>query len=221
MIRTLTLAWLVFAGSACAQEPAIDPYAKWEKEIAGIEKCLKDAPPKPDGVLFVGSSSIRLWDVKKSFPDLAATNVGFGGSEIRDSTHFAARIILPYAPSAIVFYAGDNDIANKRTSEQVTEDFIAFSSAIHAKLPKCRILFLAIKPSPSRWKLYGAQSKANAAIRERCAKDDRLTYLDVVAPMLGQEGKPMPELFQKDELHMTAKGYEVWTGIVTKALPTK
>ena len=133
----------------------------------------------------------------------------------------AARIILPYEPSTIVFYAGDNDIANKRTPKQVTDDFIDFSSAIHEKLPKCRILFIAVKPSPSRWKLYEVQIKANDAVRELCKKDDRLAYIDVVAPMLGKDGKPIPELFHKDELHMTAKGYEIWTDLVKKALAEK
>jgi hypothetical protein len=221
MIRTLTLVTLAFASSAYAQQPVADPFSKWDKEIAGIEKRLKDAPPKPGGVFFVGASSIRLWDLKKSFPDLPATNVGFGGSEIRDSTHFAARIILPYEPSTIVFYAGDNDIANKRTPKQVTEDFAEFEKVIHEKLPKCRILFIAVKPSPSRWKLYEVQTKANDAIRELCKKDDRLAYIDVVAPMLGKDGKPISELFQKDELHLNAKGYEIWIDLVNKALAEK
>ena len=128
-MKRVLVALLLAVGSVRAAEPQPDPFAKWEKEIAGIEKRLKDAPPKPDGVVFAGSSSIRLWDVKKSFFDLAATNVGFGGSEIRDSTHFAARIILPCKPSAIVFYAGDNDVANKRTPKQVADDFAEFARA--------------------------------------------------------------------------------------------
>ncbi len=221
MKRLLAAALLLSLGAARAAEPVPDPFAKWDKEIAGIEKRLKDAPPKPGGVFFVGSSSIRLWDVKKSFPDLAAANVGFGGSEIRDSTHFAARILLPFEPGAVVFYAGDNDIANKRTPEQVADDFAEFAKSVHAKAPKCRILFVAIKPSPSRWKMYEAQSKANASIREFCAKDERRIYLDAVKPMLGDDGKPIPELFLKDELHLGAKGYEIWTAAVTKALAAK
>lgn len=195
--------------------------SKWEKEIAGIEKRLKDAPPKPGGVVFAGSSSIRLWDLKKSFPDLAATNVGFGGSEVRDSSAFAARIILPHEPNAIVFYAGDNDIANKRTPQQVADDFAEFAKAIHAKLPKCRILFVAIKPSPSRRAFYESQTKANALVKVAAANDGRIGYIDVVAPMLGKDGEPKAALFEKDQLHLNAKGYELWTGLVEKALAGK
>lgn len=208
---------LFTVGAARADEPV----SKWEKEIAGIEKRLKDAPPKSGGVVFAGSSSIRLWDLKKSFPDRGFTNVGFGGTEIRDSTAFATRILLPYEPSAIVFYAGDNDIANKRTPQQVADDFAEFAKAIHAKLPKCRILFVAIKPSPSRWALYETQTEANALVKAAIAKDERLGYLDVVAPMLGKDGEPKAELFEKDRLHLNAKGYELWTGLVEKALAGK
>ncbi len=200
---------------------ADEPVSKWEKEIAGIEKRWKDAPPKPGGVVFAGSSSIRLWDLKKSFPDRGTANAGFGGSEIRDSTAFAARILLPHEPSAIVFYAGDNDIANKRTPQQVADDFAEFTKAIHAKLPKCRILFVAIKPSPSRWAMYENQTKANALVRTAMQKEERLAYVDVVAPMLGKDGEPIPELFQKDRLHLNAKGYELWTTAVNKALDGK
>jgi hypothetical protein len=86
------------------------PFAKWEKNILAIEKRLAADPPKPGGVFFVGSSSIVRWDLKVNFPDAGYVNVGFGGSVIADSTHFAPRIITPFKPSAIVFYAGDNDI---------------------------------------------------------------------------------------------------------------
>src|SRR6476659_6230466 len=105
-------------------QPPADPkdaarFTKWEKDVAAIEKRLQDAPPKPGGVVFAGSSSIRLWDLKKSFPEKEYVNVGFGGSEVRDSTHFAPRLITSYKPKAVVFYAGDNDIASGRKPEQV------------------------------------------------------------------------------------------------------
>lgn len=192
-------------------QPA-DPFAKWEKEIARIEKRLAEP------VFFVGSSSIRLWDVQKSFPGVAAVNVGFGGSQIPDSTHFAPRIILPFKPKAIVFYAGDNDIAAGRTPNQLAADFRAFAAEIHQHLPKTRILFIAVKPSVARWKLYDKQVEANALIKGQCDKDDRLAYVDIVPAMLGPDGKPAPDLFAKDGLHLSPKGYEIWTAAVKKAL---
>ncbi len=202
---------------AFVQQPA-DPFAKWEKEIVTIEKRLKDAPPAKGGVVFAGSSSIRLWDLKKSFPDRNVVNVGFGGSQIPDSTHFATRIILPHEPKAIVFYAGDNDLAAKRTPKQVRDDFAAFTKAVHEKLPKTKIHFIPVKPSLKRWDIYDQQKEANALVKEYCAKDSRLGYIDIVPVMLGPDGKPIEELFVKDGLHLSPKGYELWTKAVTKAL---
>ena len=131
------------------QPPTADPFAKWEKHIEAIEKRLEANPPKPGGVFFVGSSSIVKWDLKKSFPDKEYVNVGFGGSTIPDSTHFAPRIITPYKPGTVVFYAGDNDIAQKHTSEQVRDDFRAFVATVRKNNPSCWILFIPIKPSVS------------------------------------------------------------------------
>ena len=215
MFRLLTL--FAFTVPALAQEPAADPFAKWEKEITAIEKRLKDMPPEKGSIFFAGSSSIKLWDVKKSFPDLPVVNVGFGGSVVRDSTHFVERIILPFEPKTIVFYAGDNDIASKRTPEQVRDDVRAFEKAVHAKLPKTTILFVAIKPSIKRWAMYEAQQKANALVKEDC-KGETLKYVDVVGPMLGKDGMPLPDIFKPDNLHMNDKGYEIWAGILKPLL---
>ena len=136
------------------------------------------------------------------------------GSQVRECTHFAPRIVLPHKPSAIVFYAGDNDVNAKRTPDQVADDFKAYAAAVHAELPKCRILFVAIKPSLKRWNQRATQAEANAMVEKFCRTDDRLTYVDIVTPMLGEDGKPMPELFAKDGLHMSKDGYKVWTKLI-------
>jgi len=207
---------LLFAQAPKA--PAPESFERWEKEIAAIEKRLKETPPAKESVAFAGSSSIRLWDLKKSFPKLAAYNVGFGGSEIRDVTHFAPRLILPYAPKTIVFYAGDNDIAKNRTPEQVLADFTAFDALIHQALPKTRILYIPVKPSIKRWSMFDTQKKANALVQAYCGKHEHLEYVDVVPKMLGKDGMPIPEHFVKDGLHMTEKGYEVWTALIADKL---
>jgi lysophospholipase L1-like esterase len=221
MIRSLPAglwAALAVVGCAPAQTAGPDRAARWEKDVAAIEKRLRQSPPARGGVAFAGSSSIRLWDLKKSFPDRNAVNLGFGGSQIPDSTRFAPRLILPLAPRAVVLYAGDNDVAAGRTPEQVRDDFAAFARLIRTELPKTRVLFVAIKPSLARWKLFERQSAANALVKAVCARDERLVYVDVVPAMLDKDGKPDPELFVADGLHLSAKGYEVWTAAVKKAL---
>lgn len=196
----------------------VDPFAKWEKNIAAHEKQLATAKPKPGAVFFAGSSSIVQWDLKKSFPDAGYVNVGFGGSVIVDSTHFAPRILTPYKPGTIVFYAGDNDIGRGGKAEQVLADFEAFVAAVRKDNPDCRVLFIAIKPSLARWKKFDEQKQANALVRSFCESRKGVVFVDVVPVMLGADGKPIPELFVKDGLHMTPKGYELWTAEIRKAL---
>jgi lysophospholipase L1-like esterase len=210
---------------ATAQSPELappprlfDPFAKWEKNILAIEKRLTANPPKPGGVFFVGSSSIVQWDLKKWFPDSGYANVGFGGSVIADSTHFAPRIVTPHKPAVVVFYAGDNDIGQGRKPEQVAADFRAFVAAVRKDTPSCCVMYLPVKPSVARWKLYDVQKKANALVRSFCESEKGLTYIDIVPLMLRSDGTPDPELFVKDGLHMSPKGYEIWTAAVKDAL---
>lgn len=189
-------------------------FERWEKTIAAFEKQDQQKAPPKDAILFVGSSSIRLWNLKKSFPDLEAINRGFGGSQVADSVHFAPRLILKHRPRIVVFYAGDNDIAAGKSPETVCADFQALVKTIHQDLPKTKIIYISIKPSLARWKLVEKGRQANALIRDFCRQDERLQYLDAAGPMLGLDGKPRAELFQKDNLHLNEKGYELWAGLL-------
>ena len=193
--------------------------SRWEKYIARFEVTDKKKMPKPGGVLFIGSSSIRMWKtLKQDFSGFSVINRGFGGSQIADSTHFAERILHPYKPRQIVLYAGDNDVNAGKSPETVLADFQQFVKTVHAKLPEARISFIAIKPSLSRWKLSEKMVKANALVSSDCAKSKRLDYIDIWQPMLGDDGKPMPNLFLRDGLHLNAKGYALWTSLVKPRL---
>lgn len=197
----------VVGSTASAQEP-------WQKEMAAFEAQDRTAPPAPGGVVFVGSSSIRLWDLRHSFPGLPAINRGFGGSQIADSVRHADLLVIRHKPRTVVFYAGDNDLAAGKTPQAVAADFRAFVEKVWAALPETRIAFIGIKPSLQRWAIVGTVREANALVREYCAADDRLGFIDVDGPMLGWDEKPRKDLFVADGLHMTAKGYEVWTALV-------
>jgi lysophospholipase L1-like esterase len=199
-------------------QPPADPFAHWESEVATIEKRFKETPPKKGGVVFAGSSTIRLWDLYKSFPEWNPANCGFGGSQIADSTHFASRLVIPLEPRAVVFYAGDNDVNAKRTPEQVRDDFRAFVKEVHGRLPKCTIHFLSIKPSVARRAQFETQTKANALVKADVEKGDKLDYIDLVALLLGPDGKPKSELFAPDGLHLNEKGYELCTAAVRRVV---
>jgi lysophospholipase L1-like esterase len=193
--------------------------APFEKEIKAFEAAdAKQAPPK-DAVLFIGSSSIRKWTTLSSdFSGIPVINRGFGGSQIADSTRYADRIAIPYHPRLIIMYAGDNDIASGKKPQQILEEFQAFVAKIRGAMPDVPIDFISIKPSLKRWKLVDQIKEANSLI-EKWAKDQKnVGYIDCFTPMLGTDGKPRTELFVADGLHMTRKGYELWTSIIKPLL---
>jgi lysophospholipase L1-like esterase len=178
----------------------IRAFAEWDSKNA--------VPAHP--VLFVGSSSIRLWRTHESFPGLPVINRGFGGSHISDVLHFADRLVLPYQPRVIVFYAGDNDLAAGKSAQRVLADYRRFIGLVHARLPAARLVFVSIKPSRSRWSLWPAAQEANDLIQSLCESDNRLFFADLAAPLLGPDGTPVSDLFLGDQLHLNARGYAVW-----------
>lgn len=191
---------------------------RWEQDVAAFEEADRQSPPPAEAVLFVGSSSIRLWDLPRWFPDLATLNRGFGGSQIADVNRYVARIVLPYQPRRIVFYAGDNDINAGKAPLVVAADFRRFVDLVRRSLPEAKIFYVPVKPSLDRWEQFAQQQVANAEIRTLCQADQRLTYVDTATPMLGRDGRPRPELFVDDGLHLSAAGYELWSGLVAAAL---
>lgn len=197
---------------------AEDNPERWEETIAAFEAQDQEHPPEPGGMLFLGSSSIRMWDLEEWFPDMHVLNRGFGGSQISDSIHYFDRVVAPYEPSAIVFYAGDNDVAVGKPAARVAGDFETFSGKMWAALPETEIYFIGIKPSTARWELYPEMKKANEAVAAQAAEEPRLTYVDIEDAMLGEDGIPRKDLLLKDGLHMTDEGYRIWTELVKAAL---
>jgi lysophospholipase L1-like esterase len=199
-------------------QPADPDPNRFAQEIRAFEDWdSKNAVPA-DSVLFVGSSTIRLWRTHESFPDLPIVNRGFGGSHVSDVIHFADRIVLPYKPKVIVFYAGDNDIAAGKSAQRVFEDYERFTEIVRQKLPATRIIFLAIKPSEQRWSFWPEMRRANELTREFSQQDKRLLFADLTAPLLGADGKPQSELFLNDKLHLSTIGYSVWTSSLAPIL---
>ncbi|TQM06881.1 lysophospholipase L1-like esterase [Pseudoxanthomonas sp. 3HH-4] len=184
--------------------------AAWETDMQRFAAEDAQSPPPRGGVVFTGSSSIRLWDtLAQDFPGVPVINRGFGGSELRDSTWYADRIIVPYAPRQILIYAGDNDLNAGRTPQQLRADFIAFVERVRRDLPKAKIAYISNKPSPSRAQLLSVQREANTLI---AAEAQRLgvDYIDIFTPMLDATGQPNEALFIEDRLHMNRAGYVIW-----------
>lgn len=193
---------------------AEDPVAKWGETIRQFEDWDRKNSFASDAVLFVGSSSIKLWPTRESFGELPVINRGFGGSQISEVNHFAERIVLRYAPKVIVFYAGDNDMAAGKSPKRVFDDYREFVKIVHGKLPRTRIVFVSIKPSGRRWSLWPVMAQANKMVEDFSGTDRRLIYFDSATPLLAGDGKPDAKLFLKDNLHLNADGYRVWTRLL-------
>ncbi len=203
--------------AASSRSPAITARSPdvFAEEIARFEAADRAHPPRLGGVLFVGSSSIRLWPaLDADFPGVNVLQRGFGGSELSDVVYYATRIVLPYQPRLIVLYAGDNDLAAGKSPAAVFRDYEAFVALVRRALPDTRIAFIAIKPSGARWALVEQVREANALVRRYAATDPGLLYVDVFTPMLGPDGLPREELFVADRLHMSARGYALWRDLL-------
>lgn len=194
--------------------------SKWEKDIAAFEAKDRSNPPVKGGIVFIGSSSIRMWkSLEEDFPKHRVLNRGFGGSQIADSVQFAHRIVTPCAPRMVVMYAGGNDINAGKSPEKVFADFLAFVAVVRAELPEVEIAFISVAGNPKRWAQLEKVKTLNALVADYCGKHPQMKFIDVFSAMLGPDGLPLPDIFLKDKLHMNEKGYRIWTEIVGKALP--
>jgi lysophospholipase L1-like esterase len=184
---------------------------QWQVEIANLVAGDAAHPPPRDAVLFVGSSSIRLWTtLGEDFPGVPTINRGFGGSRIADSTYYADRIVVPYHPKLVIMYAGDNDIFEGRTIREVIDDFKGFVARVRRDLPHVAIAYLSIKPSVARAALWSQMRAANDGIAHWARTQKDVTFVDVAVKMLDAHGKPRPELLREDGLHMRPAGYAIW-----------
>lgn len=205
------------AANIMASLPANAPAAA---EINAFGEADRKQMPPAGAVLFIGSSSIRLWStLAQDFSEIPVINRGFGGSLIQDSTLYADRIAIPYKPKIIVLCAGTNDLAyGNKNPQQVFQDYKDFVAKIHAALPDTRIVYLAINPTVARWKQEPRNLETNYLIEkftvETNSPAEKLNFIDPHAQLLTADDQPQPKLLRADGLHFNADGYKVWASLV-------
>ena len=215
LVTSLLLAGSAPALSAQVADPDPLRYASAFEEFA--EWDAKNSTPE-NAILFVGSSSIVRWNSAESFPDLPVINRGFGGSQASDALHWVEKAVLEYDPAVVVYYEGDNDVSAGKKARQIFEDMRGFAQAVLAHDRSTQIVFISVKPSLSRWATWGEMQATNDLLRQYTLESPNLHFVDVAAPMLGEGGEPIPELFVSDGLHMTPAGYDVWNRVVGPVL---
>jgi hypothetical protein len=209
------IAVALVAERASGQAPASSPDpARFEQDIRAFEAEDAAAPPPAGAVLFVGSSSIRYWDVARAFPGLTTIRRGYGGSHVSDTIAFADRIIFKYRPSLVVFYAGDADVAAGKSATRIADDTAALVALIRSRLTTARIVVIGTKPSPAHWAHMATIREANRLVRAQLGLRANDAYVDVEAALLGPDGQPRPDFYTDNRLNLNDAGYAAWTAAV-------
>lgn len=197
------------------------PTELWEAEIAALEHEARAPRGRQAPVVFVGSSSIRLWpDLEREMAPLAVVNMGFGGAQMDAVRYYAPRIVLPWLPRAVVLYAGENDLEphRRKTPESVLADCSRFAKMLAERVPFAKLFVLSAKLSPARRDSWPAIRRLNELLQRFCDEDASRRFVDVAGPGLDADGNPRDELFLEDGLHLSRSGYDLWSSILHPVL---
>jgi lysophospholipase L1-like esterase len=208
--------FIICAFMAClATTNAQTIFPAFAKDIATFKKQDSIAFPPKNAILFIGSSSFARWyNLADYFPDHNVINRGFGGSNIVDLVRYAYDVIIPYQPKQVLIYAGDNDLAQDASVEEVVTRFKTLFQIIRTNLPQATVNYVSIKPSPSRERLMSRMKAANRQIGDFLSTQKNAGFIDVFSAMLDGNGNPKPEIFVEDLLHMNAQGYAIWKQVI-------
>ena len=210
--------FFLFTSLFCFRDLSAQPFIK-EIEDFRISDSLHAPSGRP--ILMIGSSSFTKWkDVNEYFPGKNLLNRGFGGSSMPDLIFYIEDIALKYRPRKILIYCGENDFAVSDTvlASTVFSRFQALYGLLRKKFPRVPIAYISMKPSPSRIKLLAKFKEANQLIQEYLASEKRSSFINVYDDMLNGDGSFKSEIYLSDQLHMNAKGYEIWKKILTPYL---
>lgn len=184
----------------------------FEKEIKNFEKQDSISTPAKGQILFIGSSSFRIW---KSFATdlagIAAINRGFGGSTMTDALYYFDRMVVKYEPKAVVVYEGDNDLAMGKSVEELAKEYVEFSNRLKKTLPKTKLVYLAVRPSLSRIAILEKQKQFNNWLENYCKSEKNRYFLDMHSPFYLIDGTVMQDIFISDRLHLNEKGYQIFS----------
>lgn len=217
----MAASWLGFRlyqelGKRGSEDPLV-----WAADIAAFETEASDIPPPSNAVVFVGSSSIRLWDsLARDMAPVPVIQRGFGGAKLNDLVHYAERLVNVYEPSAVVVFAGSNDITpgDTKTPERLLASYQKFVARVRADSPQLPIFYIAITPSIRRWEVWPNAQAVNAVIEAYSQRTPGLFYIDTGAELMNAEGKPDSENYLFDGLHLSDRGYSVWTSLIRPRL---
>lgn len=203
----LTLIFLVWGKSQAQDVP-------FEKEVREISAKLDSVGWQQGGTVFTGSSTIRMWkDVQSTFPNASILNTGFGGSKASDLETHLFPLVIRLEPSRVFIYEGDNDIWAGVPAAEIMASIHRIVTRLQLIDPNMEIYLIGAKPSPSRWEKKANYDILNQKLWEYCKAQEGVGFVDTWKALTDPAGNPRPELYIEDQLHLNAKGYEIWASI--------
>lgn len=221
MLAVITVAVVAWCVVFALKLPGVlEPLDHWQENLRAYALQDAAAPPPDDAVLFLGSSSIRMWQsLRHDFPRYRVFRRGLDGSRLRDTARLAGRLVHPYDPEMVVVYAGENDLAAGHSPDRVLADFHRLVKVLRSDRADRPVVLLSIKPSPVRWHLIRRIRETNHRLRAWCETDPNLTFVDVHSGMINERGLPRRRLFEPDGLHLSRTGYLHWADSIRPHLP--
>lgn len=188
---------------------------KYQNEIQKFLDKDKMSPPKKQGIVFVGSSTFRLWKtLEADMAPLPVLNRGFGGSRTWEVTHYMDSIVLPYQPKVVVYFCGTNDAGAKHSGESIYLRFREFSTKLRQRLPNTHLIYLAMTLAPAREKYWVEMREGNRLIEQYCNASRNRTFVNSNPALHDAAGRPRIEFFVDDDLHLNSEGYRTLTGVL-------
>lgn len=211
-IGSLLLVLLVFS---CSQKFSKyeDAAKSWEPAIQKLEELDKIENHPDDAILFIGSSSIRLWEnIANDMAPYPVIRRGYGGAKFSDLIFYTERLVSPHDFRALVVFVA-NDISNTpedKSPQEIVKLFKEVVKIVREKNPKKPIFLIEITPTNSRWEVWNETQQANELLKKYCESKYNLHFIETAEGFLGADGKPRAELFRKDQLHLKQVGYDIW-----------
>ena len=208
------LAWALFTEGLFAQAATVSP-ERFAAAIQAFQEQDHVAPPPKNSILFIGSSIFRQWkNLKEHMDPLPVFNRAFGGSRTADVLYYMDQVVLPYSPKLIVYYCGSNDVTAGLAPDRIAKGFFQFVERVHTKAPRTRVLYVSILRAPQKIDSWDKVDEANRLVREYCARDKRLGFIDANPAVFDSEGKPRMDLYLADKLHYKEPAYDGFNAII-------
>lgn len=196
---------------------------RYQKDITNYQKENKRLKDLSCDVLFLGSSSINLWDtIYEDFAPLKLIRRSYGGATLRDMIYNYNTIAKGYTPKSILLYV-ENDLGNHKEGVNAVKCFDLFRifiDKLKKDYPNTPLIVVSLKPSQHKADQLKDQLLVNALLEEN-ATAQGYTYVDITKVMYDEAGNLRTDIFKEDNLHMNTEGYKLWTAILKPLLIKK